>query len=118
MAKSEPKTMRFELDVEAYINAQKGDNFSDKFHNLVRRFKDEETVKMKKIAQLDKDIAECEKRIRDLNDFLFDIHNLENQFKDLQRAINGCRGYMENFLKKDMDRIGKKVDLKPLSKTV
>ena len=115
MAKSEPKTMRFELDVEAYINTQKGENFSDKFHNLVRRFKNEEVEKQKKIALLDKDIAEKEKRIRDLNDFLFDTRHLERQFKDLQSNLDGCKGYLEHFLKKDIEKaLGNKVDIKPL----
>lgn len=100
----EAKTMRFKDDVERYINAQKGDNFTEKFHNLVRRFKDEEVQKEKTLALLDKQIKEKEQRIRELNNFLSDVNWLERTFKDLNDSIKRTRGYFDNFLEKDIKR--------------
>lgn len=105
MAKSDPKTMRFQEDVESYINAQKGENFSEKFHNLVRKFKDLEPEKEKRIVYLDKEIKTREKRLQDLNDMLFKTGHIERNFKDLQRAVDGCKGYLEHFLLKDLQKL-------------
>lgn len=97
MAKSDPKTMRFEKDVEDYINSFEGDNFSDKFHKLVRYFKDTEKEKEDKIKALDNAIIDREKRLQNLNTKLSSVSWLESSFKQLsddierlKRGINGC----------------------------
>lgn len=97
MAKSVPKTMRFEKDVEDYINSFEGDNFSDKFHKLVRYFKDTEKEKKEEIKALDKAIKEREKRLQELNKKLSSVSWLENSFRQLsddverlKRGIGNC----------------------------
>lgn len=108
MAKGNAKAMRFDTDVERYINAQKGDNFTDKFHNLVKKFKDEESNLEKRISALDKEIKSREKRLKDLNDMLGKGFYLENAFKDLKASIERSQGYLDNFLLKDIERIEKR----------
>ena len=87
MAKSEPKTMRFEEDVEAFIMKAPGENFSEKFHNLVYWIKDKELKQKAKIAQLDKEIDEKQKRLNELQQKLNDVNWLENSFANLKRAL-------------------------------
>lgn len=108
MAKTEPKAMRFEQDVERYINSQKGKNFSEKFHNLVRKFKDDEVKMEQRIKHLDDEIKSREKRLKDLNDMLGKGFYLENAFKDLKASIERSQGYLDNFLLKDIERIEKR----------
>jgi len=109
MPKSEPKTMRFESDVEAYINQFDGDNFSQKFHIMVRWFINSEDEKKKKLAVLDRDIEIKEKRIKELNDFLYDVGWIEREFQSLDRSIKNTKRYFDNFLDlpqyKDMMRV-------------
>lgn len=105
MAKSVPKTMRFEKDVEDYINIFDGDNFSDKFHKLVRYFKDTEKEKKEKIKALDNAIKEREKRLQDLNTKLSSVSWLESSFKQLsddieklKRGIGSCDRAIKNVI--------------------
>ncbi len=100
--KSEPKTMRFDYDVEEYINAFGGLNFSERFHNMVRWFISLEDEKKKRIELLDKQIEEKEKRLSELFDFLNDSKWIENHFRDLKRSIDSCKGYLDNFVIQDI----------------
>lgn len=105
MAKSDPKAMRFEEDVEKYINDFNGKNFSDKFHNLVRFFKDTESEKKDKIKALDITIKDREKRLQDLNTKLSSVSWLETSFKQLsddieklKKGISGCDKAIKNVI--------------------
>lgn len=98
MAKSEPKTMRFEDDVERYINVQAGENFSEKFHKLVRFIKDSEPEKHKKLAALDRDIKVKEQRIKELSEYLSGASWLERNFQDLSKSIENCKESLEKFV--------------------
>ncbi|HRC81153.1 MAG TPA: hypothetical protein PLF27_07190 [Sedimentibacter sp.] len=93
MAKGVPKTMRFEKDVEDYINSFDGGNFSEKFHNLVRYFQNTEKEMKEKIKALDNAIKEREKRLQDLNSKLSNVSWLESSFRklndDIERLKNG-----------------------------
>lgn len=113
-----PKTMRFAEDVERYINAQKGENFSEKFHNLVRKFKDEETEKERRIGALIRQIEDKEARLKALDEVLFNVGHLERQFKGLQQSIDGCRGYLENFMKRDVEKVLNPKKLEKLRNTI
>lgn len=87
MAKSEPRTMRFEEDVEGYINKYEGKSFTEKFHNLVRFFKDTEKEKTEKIKELDKEIKNREERLQKLNLKLNNVSWLEQTFNQLGEDI-------------------------------
>lgn len=99
MAKSLPKTMRFDSDVENYINQFQGDNFSDKFHNLVKFFVSEEVNKKSIINVLDKEICLKQERLKNLNDMIFNVRHLEKNFRDLKQAIECAQGYLTHFLR-------------------
>lgn len=100
MAKSEPKTMRFETDVEAFIMKAQGENFSEKFHNLVYWIKDRETKQKAKIAQLDKEIADKQNRLNDLYNKLNEISWLENSFQNLKRALEQANASVSKLINK------------------
>lgn len=107
MAKSEPKTMRFEDWAEDYINKFSGNSFSERFHNMVKHFTEEEKQVSNKLKVLDLQIKEKEKRVNDLTDFLSDVRWLENTFKDLQLSIDRTRKCFDNFIVKDEKSKGK-----------
>ena len=105
MAKSDPKTMRFEKDVEDYINSFDGDNFSDKFHKLVRFFLNTEKEKQEKIKALDKAIKDREKRLEELNLKLSSVSWLETSFRQLsndieqlKKGIGNCDRAIKNVI--------------------
>lgn len=102
MAKSEPKTMRFENDVEEYIMKFQGSNFSEKFTNLVRWFMKEESKRKEAIKYLDKEILDRQKRLNELQNYLYDAAGLERSFKELQKAMEGCKSYFEKILPKEV----------------
>lgn len=109
MAKSAPKAMRFDGDVENYINDFEGDNFSDKFHKLVRFFKDTEKEKQEKIKSLDATIKEREKRLQELSLKLSSVAWLEKSFdqlkngiEQLKRGISGCDMALKDVIQKDI----------------
>lgn len=103
MAKSEPKTMRFENDVEEYIMKYQGANFSEKFNNLVRFFMKEESKRKEIIKCLDREIQDRQKRLNELQSYLYDAAGLERSFKELQKSMAGCKLYFEKILPKDIN---------------
>lgn len=103
-AKSDPKTMRFDANVISYIEKFKGSNFSEKFHNMVYLFMDKENDQMQQISLLEIQIAEKEKRLKNLSDMIYKVGYLERHFKDLQAALDGTKGYLEHFLPKDYEK--------------
>lgn len=107
MAKSAPKTMRFEDWAEDYINKFDGDNFSERFHAMVHFFIRKEDEIRIKINHLNDSVAEKEKRFRILNDYLFKTMHLENQFRSLDRELQGVRSYLEHFAIADLERVRK-----------
>lgn len=115
MAKSDPKTMRFDVDVEQYIMKFAGDNFSEKFHNLVHYFMKAETDKMKQISMLDLEIKNKEKRLKELSDMLYNTNNLERKFANLKDALDNCKGYLEHFLPREYDKSVNPKKLEPIN---
>lgn len=98
MAKSDPKTMRFEEDVEAFIMKAPGENFSEKFHNLVYWIKDRELKQKAKIAQLEKEISDRQKRLDELNNKLNNVRWIENSFDNLKRAIEQASNSLSKLI--------------------
>lgn len=100
MCKGKPKTMRFEEDVEAYIEKQKGDNFTDKFHTLVRYCRETEKQRNDTIKRLDKEIENREKRLRELNEKLSSVGWLEQAFSRLKDGIEATNRALNNVIQK------------------
>lgn len=98
MAKSEPRTMRFTSEAEAYINKFEGANFTEKFHNAVKFFDKAEKEKNDRIKYLDKEISNREKRLKELSDMLAKNDWLERHFQNLKRSIEQCQGYLDSYV--------------------
>lgn len=104
MAKTEPKTMRFDLDVYEYICGFGDGNFTDNFHEMVKRYRDEEQALNRRHDMIRVKIKDAEKRLDDLNQMLFDCRHIENKFRSLNDAIQGAQGYLEHFLQIDIQK--------------
>lgn len=96
MCKSAPRTMRFDGKVEKIINEFRGDNFSEKFHNLVYHFKNTIPQREKRIKDLDKRIKDGEKKLAELNNKISDVEWIVDSMKALKTEI--C--YVYNYIEK------------------
>lgn len=96
--KGQPQTMRFADDVREYIEKFKGKDFTEKFHNLVRWFMNTEGEKKAKIKDLDKQIADREKRLQDLSDMLYKVRWLEDKFKSLDKSIGEAKDSLQQII--------------------
>lgn len=104
MAKSKPKTIRFSIEAENFIEQFEGKNFSDKIHNLIKFYTKHEQIQKEKIKRLDIEISDKHQRLDNLNNYLFKIDHIEREFRILDKAIKGCQRYLEHFLVKDLEK--------------
>lgn len=98
--KNNPKTMRFEPDIEDYINKQPGKNFSDKFHNLVKKFKETENEKNQTIKHLDNEILLRKNKILELNKILSNTTQLHKLHNDLTNYLTYYKKNIHSILSK------------------
>lgn len=90
------KSVRLDEFTYNYVNKFEGDNFNQKFDNLVKYcFVNEEEL-TKKIKVLDELKSKRIKELDDLNEKLFSLHNIErvygnfyNLLKDYVKKCNG-----------------------------
>jgi DNA polymerase III epsilon subunit-like protein len=88
--KGKPTTMRFDEEVEALIENYKGNNFSEKFHNLVYDFKKSIPDREKKLKELDDEISEKKIELKKLSDKLNKMEWLDQSIGDLKIRIQEC----------------------------
>ncbi len=96
--KGNPRTMRFDDDVEHYINSYKGNNFSERFHNLVRHFKDDEVFYEKRLTLLKKNIKETEDKLAEMNAMIRDVRWLDTALQNLKSDIKKSRDCFDAYL--------------------
>lgn len=97
MSKNQPKTMRFSSDVEEYIENFQGNNFTEKFHNLVRFCRDEEKNKTDRLHFLDKQINEKRIIIESIDKYIYGTQKIELEIKKLTKEINNTKSQYKNF---------------------
>lgn len=98
MSKGSPKTMRFSSDVESYIEAFKGDNFSDSLHQMVRHFRDQENFYTARLDKLKKEIQEKEGRLSEINTMMRDVQWLDTALDNLKKDIARSRDCFDAFV--------------------
>ena len=81
MPKNNPKSVRMTDAVLAYVEAQDGDGFNQKFENMVLFAMKSEKDREHHIAILDEEIA----RKRDM---LYKLRQMENKLVWVQRSLN------------------------------
>ena len=87
--KNNIRSMRFSDDMIEMIESQQGNNFSEKFENLVTRCMWELPEKEKKIKKLDKDI---ESKYRELEE-------LGKKWRNLQSSLKIASQYSDDIVK-------------------
>jgi HAMP domain-containing protein len=101
MAKSNPKTMRFDSEIEEFINRFTGDSFTERLETMVRLFVVTEDEKNKRIQSLEIEIKEKENRLRKLNEKLNEVGWAERSFRELERTINQARDSLNRIIDKE-----------------
>lgn len=87
MCKSNPKTMRFDTKIEQYIESFRGNNFSDKFHNLVSYFIDEEKNLSSRIERLKNQEEKLQNDISKLLEVKRSLENIDRYLKYAENVI-------------------------------
>ncbi|MDJ0304559.1 MULTISPECIES: hypothetical protein [Dehalobacter] len=100
MAKGQPKTMRFDEEVELYIEAYHGENFSDKFHNLCRYFMKKEEELDKQINLLEWQIASKQMYLEELKQAVINLSGIKNSIDDFQHSFNSVVKSVDTYLEK------------------
>jgi len=88
MSKGNPKTMRFDEEVENIINNNyDGKNFSERFHNLVYDFQNKLPFLEKQKRDLQKNIDDKKNELRDLERSIYKYQRLVNNLDSVRRDI-------------------------------
>lgn len=90
MAKTDPKTMRFDEAVFKIINEQEGKDFSDKFHKLVYDYKKSVPTLKKRKKDLQKEIEQKLEELQRLNKKIYDFQHLVNNLSCVRRDIDNA----------------------------
>ncbi len=101
MAKGKPKTMRFDEEIERYINSFSGNNFTEKFENMVRKFKDEEPHFEKRLNRLKNEIKNAESKLKEMNVIMKDTRWLNLALTNLQKDIKRSRDCFDEYLRRN-----------------
>ncbi len=101
MAKGKPKTMRFDEEIERYINSFLGDNFTDKFENMVRKYKDEEPNLERRLSRLEDEIKTAESKLQEMNGMMKDTRWLDAALTNLQKDIKRSRDCFDEYLRRN-----------------
>jgi len=101
MAKGKPTTMRFDEEIESYINSFLGNNFTDKFENMVRKFKDEEPNLEIRLNRLKNEIKTAESKLQEMNGMMKDTRWLDSALTNLQKDIKRSRDCFDEYLRRN-----------------
>lgn len=101
MAKGKPTTMRFDEEIESYINSFLGDNFTDKFENMVRKFKYEEPFLERRLNSLKSEIKTAEAKLKEMNKMIKDTRWLDTALTNLQKDIKRSRDCFDEYLRRN-----------------
>ena len=99
MCKGSPKTMRFDTEVEKIIEEFRGNNFSEKFHNLVYHYKKTVPQREQQLKNLEKQIQEKRKKLQELNTKTQDINWLVNSMDNLKDSLKYVNRRIEDVLR-------------------
>lgn len=92
--KSINKSIRISQKVYNYIDSNPGNGFNEKFENIILESMEFETVRLKRIAELDDLILDkaaqyelLKSKIKSLNDFLLVAVRANSMFKELDALV-------------------------------
>ncbi len=100
MAKGKPKTMRFENDIEKIIENVKGNNFSDKFHNLVRDYKETIPSRTKTLKTLESKITQKRNELNTLTNKIWEIQNVEHKIHSISQDVDSLNKTVSKLINK------------------
>ncbi len=90
-----PKSVRVDPDVFSYIEKYKGNGFNEKFENIIKDAMESEKNRLHKIKELDKAIAEKEKKnqeliqkVRKLEGIVSTVNQIITNVNDLEKRID------------------------------
>lgn len=74
--KSVNKSIRLDPGLYGYINAYRGNGFSEKFENIVRDARDSEAARKARLEELDRQVRAREALVQDVNARLAEVQGL------------------------------------------
>lgn len=90
MAKGNIRSIRISDDMAALIEQQAGNNFTEKWENLVTRCVWELPQKEKELANIQKYIDEARKKLEDLN-------RQKRQLNEIQAILDRTKAYIKRL---------------------